>query len=812
MLNMEEMTPQAQKIFSGVQDILMRYHQNQMRAEHLLLSLLENRENDGAAIVRKIFPDPAPLIRDTERAVREFGTGQKVGTQILITPDARRIFEASAEEARRLQDKKIGGEHLLLGVIKVEESLASRLLLKYGITMEKVYATLREMRSSGGTVERENLGPLQKFTVDLCDMATKGKLMPVIGRDDEIRRTIQILGRKTKNNPVLVGDPGVGKTAVAEGLAQRIVEGNIPEYLKGKKIFSLDMGRLVAGTKFRGEFEERMKAVIDEVKEKEGEILLFIDELHTLVGAGATEGSMDAANLLKPALSRGELRCIGATTLDEYRKHIEKDKALERRFQMVMIEEPSLEDSLEILSGLRDVFEKHHKVQITSAALDAAVKLSDRYITERFLPDKAIDLIDEAASKIKIESTYLPGALMDKEKQVNELQAQISEFVEKSDFEGAARVKSELARQQQELENAYEEWKTEQEKKARVVDEFVIAEIVEKWTGIPTTRMLRSEKEKLIHLEGLIHQKIIDQDEAVQSVAQAIRRSKAGLKDPKRPVGSFLFLGPTGVGKTELAKALSEILFGSQDAMVRLDMSEYSEKIAVSRMIGASPGYVGYEEGGQLTEAVRRRPYSVVLLDEVEKAHPEVLNILLQILEDGRLTDGQGHVVDFRNTIVILTSNIGSAELSKQQHRLGFGAESQNEEVEKDRIAMEALKSHFKPELINRLDNIVVFKSLGEPEVEKIAELMIEALNHRIVDRRVKVLLNGDAAAFLAKKGFDQVFGARPMRRAVEKFIEVPLSDMMLEGKVPEGCTVQVLLDEESQSLQFEVIPETLEV
>jgi ATP-dependent Clp protease ATP-binding subunit ClpC len=638
-------------------------------------------------------------------------------------------------------------------------------------------------------------------------MALKKELMPVIGREDEIRRMIQILGRKTKNNPVIVGDSGVGKTAVVEGLAQRIVEGNIPEYLKGKRVMALDMGRLVAGTKLRGEFEERMKAVVDEVKKSAGEIILFIDELHTLVGTGSAEGSMDAANLLKPPLARGELRCIGATTLDEYRKRIEKDKALERRFQMVMIEEPSAEDAIDILNGLREVFEKHHGVRITGPAIEAAVKLSDRYITERFLPDKAIDLIDEAASKIKLETTYLPSDLTAMEKQLQTFEEEISEMVSHSEYEQAARKKMEMEKMKETYSQQYEEWKKDLDTKPKVVNEYVIAEIVEKWTGIPTTRMLRSEKEKILNLEAMMHEKIVDQEEAVTAVAQAVRRSKAGLKDPKRPSGSFLFLGPTGVGKTELAKALAEILFGSEEALVRIDMSEYGEKFAVSRLIGSPPGYVGYDEGGQLTEAIRRRPYSVILMDEIDKAHPETYHILLQLMEDGRLTDGKGHVVDFRNTILILTSNIASDEIVKGKRKLGFGDEDDgNEEIKT--VVSDELKKFFKPELINRLDNIIVFKTLSQEDMKKIVSILMVHLNERVVDKHIKLNLSEDAQEFLARKGYDPSFGARPLRRMMEKYIEVPLSDLILEEKVKEGDSVQILVDQDQDKLHFEVMVE----
>jgi len=806
MLNMQDYSAKAQEVLNTIPVILARYKQTQMTSEHILLLITEHGSNAGFEIIEKLAPDVAAVKRDTERAVRELGmqSAPMAPTgQIFITPDAYRILDEAKKEAARMQDNKIGCEHLILGILRVESSGAAKILARHGLSVEKVYTTIKEQRSSGGTAEKDNLGALQKFTIDLCEMAVKGELMPVIGRDDEIRRVIQILGRKTKNNPVVVGDPGVGKTAIAEGLAQRIVEGNIPEYLKGKKLLSLDMGRMIAGTKFRGEFEERMKAVIDAVKKQQGEILLFVDELHTVVGAGATEGSMDAANLMKPALARGELRCMGATTLEDYRKYVEKDKALERRFQMVMIEEPSVEDAIEIVNGIRPVFEKHHQVKITQKAVEAAVKMSKQYISERFLPDKAIDLIDEAASRVKIENTYFPGDLLNLEKEKQLKEKEVEESATLENYEQAARLKAELEETRNRYQARYDEWKKTQETKPKVVNEFVIAQLVEKWTGIPTTRMLHSEREKALNLEAMIHQKYVNQVDAVNALAQSIRRSKAGLKDPKRPTGSFLFLGPSGVGKTELAKVLAEILCGSSEALVRIDMSEYSEKIAVSRLIGASPGYVGYEEGGQLTEAVRRRPFSVVLMDEIEKAHPEVIHILLQLLEDGQLTDGQGHTVDFKNTVIILTSNIGTEQLSKRQHRVGFAADS--EELEKDKLVMDELKKYFKPELINRLDNIIIFRNLKPEDVQKIVDLMLERLNERLVDKHIKVDMTERAKGFLAKKGFDESFGARPLRRVFEKHVEVPLSDMLLEGTIEENNDISVDLDEEAERLLFQI-------
>jgi ATP-dependent Clp protease ATP-binding subunit ClpC len=643
---------------------------------------------------------------------------------------------------------------------------------------------------------------LEKYSRDLTELARQGKLDPVIGREDEIKRVMQILTRRTKNNPVIVGEAGVGKTAIAEGLAEKIVADDVPDSLKGRKVAALDMGALVAGSKFRGEFEERLKAVMDEIKSSKGEIILFIDEIHTVVGAGAAEGAMDASNMLKPALSHGELQTIGATTLDEYRKHIEKDKALERRFQPVYVNEPTIEQAILILKGLRPRYEAHHKVKITDTALEAAVKLSQRYITERHLPDKAIDLIDEAASKLRIEAQGAPAQVKSLEQQIKTLADEEDAASQRSEYETAAKIKAKKIKLDNEFKQAKTEW-LKQAKIDEVVDEEDIAQLVAKWTGIPVSQMLEGETQKLVNMEERIHERMINQEEAVKTVSEAIRRSRAGLKDPKRPIGSFMFLGPTGVGKTELARSLAWFLFDDETAMIRLDMSEYQEKHAVSRMIGAPPGYVGFEEGGQLTEAVRRRPYRVILLDEIEKAHPEVFNTLLQMLDDGRLTDGQGRTVDFKNTVIIMTSNTG-VELIKKEGPIGFAtpksatkAQKQSYENMKDKVMAEVRKT-FRPEFINRLDDIIVFHELSREQIGSIVELMIRDLQKRLSERKLNLELSQTARKWLADTGYDPTYGARPLRRAIERFVENPLASKILSGEYKEGETILVdLTDDE---------------
>ncbi|WP_041083781.1 ATP-dependent Clp protease ATP-binding subunit [Thermotoga profunda] len=733
MLDFKDYTESAQRVLTSVQDILNRFSQNQMSSEHILLAILEDGDNAAVDILRKIGVNIDALKDETSSFVARYG--MRAGTtsqpgavaQVYITPDARHVLEEARKEARRMGDEKVGTDHLLLGMILAPSSMTYRLLSRQGVTPDKVYEAIRELRTSGKTAEDENVDVLFKFTEDLTKMAKDGKLLPVVGREKEIFRTVQILGRKFKNNPVLIGDPGVGKTAIVEGLAQKIINGDVPSFLKNKKILKLDMGRIIAGTKFRGEFEERMKKLIDALRKNVGQYILFIDELHTVVGAGAAEGAVDAANLLKPELARGEMQVIGATTVNEYRKYVEKDKALARRFQPILVGEPSIEDTIEILRGIKKEFEKHHEVTITDEALIAAARLSARYITDRFLPDKAIDLIDEAASAIRLQGNN------------------------------------------------------------KIVNENEIAKVVELWTGIPVSRMLESEREKLMNLEQLLHKRIIDQDDAVKMVAQTIRKARAGLKDPKRPNGVFLFLGPTGVGKTELAKALAEVLFGSEDALIRIDMSEYTEKHTVSRLIGAPPGYVGYEEGGQLTELVRRRPYSVILLDEIEKAHPEVFNVLLQVFDDGRLTDGKGNTVDFKNTIIIMTSNIASEHILDA---LEDGLSDLTQLIE------EEMRKHFKPEFINRIDAAIVFKPLTIEHMKQIVELQLEKIANRIKEQNRSVVFTAQAKEYLAKRGYIPALGARPLKRVIENEVEAPLADKIISQEFKEGSTITIDADE----------------
>jgi len=733
LIDFKDYTESAQRVLGAVQDILSRYAQNQMSSEHILLAILEDGDNAAVDILRKIGVNIDSLRDETSSFVSKYGMrshnpyGHGQISQIYITPDARHVLEEAKREARRMGDEKVGTDHLLLGMILSPSSMTYRLLTRYGVTPDKVYEAIRDLRTSGKTVEDENVDVLFKFTEDLTRMAKEGKLLPVIGREKEIQRVIQILGRKFKNNPVLIGDPGVGKTAIVEGLAQKIVKGEVPGFLKNKKLLKLDMGRIIAGTKFRGEFEERMKKLIDALKKNSAQYILFIDELHTVVGAGAAEGAVDAANLLKPELARGEMQVIGATTINEYRKYVEKDKALARRFQPVMVGEPSVEETIEILKGIKKEFEKHHGVTITDEALVAAAKLGARYITDRFLPDKAIDLIDEAAAMKRLSEDQ------------------------------------------------------------KIVDENEIAKVVEQWTGIPVSRMMESEREKLMHLEELLHRRVVDQEDAVSTVARTIRKARAGLKDPKRPSGVFLFLGPTGVGKTELAKALAEVLFGTEDALIRIDMSEYTEKHSVSRLIGAPPGYVGYEEGGQLTEAVRRRPYSVILLDEIEKAHPEVFNVLLQVFDDGRLTDGKGNTVDFRNTIIIMTSNIASQQILDA---LEEGITNLTGLIEDE------MRRHFKPEFINRIDAAIIFKPLTLEHMKKIVELQLKRLEERIREQKRNIVFTEAAKEYLANRGYLPAMGARPLRRIIENEVESILADKIISGEFAEGETLTIDADE----------------
>jgi len=688
---------------------------------------------------------------------------------------------------------------LLIAIAGEGKGEASRILSEFGINQEGIYRALRKIRGAHRVTDQRaesKYRSLEKYGHDLTEMARQGKLDPVIGRDNEIRRAMQILSRRTKNNPVLIGDAGVGKTAIAEGLAQKVVAGDVPDSLKEKKVVALDMGALVAGSKFRGEFEERLKSVLDEIRQASGEVILFIDELHTVVGAGGAEGAIDASNMLKPALARGELQCVGATTLDEYRRFIEKDRALERRFQPVLIGEPSIEATIEMLRGLRPRYEAHHKkIKIDDSALVAAAKLSQRYISDRFLPDKAVDLVDEAASKLRIDMDSMPTEVKALNQKIKQLSDEEEAASQRRDYQKAAELKAEKLRLEQEYDKAKLQWQQEKKIDDRV-DEEDIAELISQWTGIPVSQMLEAESEKLVHMEERLHERIINQEEAVTAISEAIRRSRAGLKDPKRPIGSFIFLGPTGVGKTELARALAQFLFDSEEAIVRLDMSEYMEKHTVSRLIGAPPGYVGYDEGGQLTEAVRRRPYRVILLDEVEKAHPQVFNILLQLLEDGRLTDGHGRTVDFKNTVVIMTSNLGTEEFQRQA--IGFGHRDEADEQRMRKNIESALKQTFRPELLNRIDDVIIFHPLTEEQLRSIVDLLVRETERRLAERDIKLDIKDEVKAWLVKRGYDPIYGARPLRRAIERYVENPLSTKILQKKFKQGDTIAISVQDDS--------------
>ncbi len=805
-MDFERFTNKARQVMAHSQQILQRYKHNQLDTEHILLALLEQPEGVVPRILEAINADMQAITAQVERSLGRRPQVEVAGNtvQVFITPQANRILQGALEEAKKFGDEFVASEHLLLSILEDGSTEAAQILEQNGVDTEKVLQALRDIRGSHSVTSEEaesKYEALKRFSRDLTELARQGKLDPVIGRDQEIRRVIQVLCRRTKNNPVLIGEAGVGKTAIVEGLAQKIADGEVPELLANKKLVQLDMAAMIAGSKYRGEFEERLKGVLDEIKAAEGNIIVFLDEMHTLVGAGAAEGAMDASNIMKPALARGELRCIGATTLDEYRENIEKDPALERRLQPVFVEEPSVEDTIEILRGLRPRYEEHHGVKISDEALEAAAKLSARYISDRHLPDKAIDLVDEAASKLRIDTYDLPPKPEALRKEIAELNEKGTEAAERGNYEEAEKIKAKVDELMAKLPVAEQKWA---ELDGKDIDDTVdaedIAAVVSQWTGIPVLDMLEEETHKLLDMERRLHKRVKGQDEAVRAVSEAIRRARAGLSDPRRPIGSFIFLGPTGVGKTELARALAEFLFDDEDAMVRIDMSEYMEKHSVSRLIGAPPGYVGYEEGGQLTEAVRRRPYRVILLDEIEKAHPDVFNILLQVLEDGRLTDNAGRVVDFSNTVVIMTSNIGAREIMDSDH-IGFKAGTSDDDDERrrqlnyERIkarVTEALKRTFRPEFLNRIDEIIVFHPLSEAEMLEIVDLMIERVQDNLAERGIKLEITTAAKQLLAEEGYDPKLGARPLRRVIQKQVENPVANAILRGEFQEGSTILI--------------------
>jgi ATP-dependent Clp protease ATP-binding subunit ClpC len=798
-------TERAQKVIILSQEFAQQFGHSYVGTEHLLLGLLQEGEGIAAEVLSDIGVE---ITKIQDKVLRLISRGEQQGELLGFTPRTKRVFELSFAEARELGHSYIGTEHLLLGLIREGEGVAAKVLTEIGINLPKVREEVLKLLNTGNSQPHKNntqpkntakTPALNQYSRDLNQLAREGKIDPVIGRTKEIERIIQILSRRKKNNPCLIGEPGVGKTAVAEGLAQKIIEGNVPERLKDKRVVTIDLASMVAGAKYRGEFEERLKKVMEELRQA-GDIILFIDEIHTIIGAGAAEGAIDASNILKPALARGELQAIGATTLDEYRKHIEKDAALERRFQPILIEEPNIEDTLKILEGLRDRYEAHHGVKITDEALKEATELSNRYITDRYLPDKAIDLIDEAASRTRLQVETAPPDLKDLEEKLEKACKEKEEAISLQDYERAAKIRDEERTIKEALEERKMNWKSQSQTSQITVGGEEIAQIVSSWTGIPVTKMQIEEKERLLNMEEVLHQRVIGQHEAVKTVARAIRRARAGLKDPKRPIGTFIFLGPTGVGKTELSRALAEAMFGEEEAMIRIDMSEYMEKHTVSRLIGSPPGYVGYDEGGQLTEKVRRKPYSVILFDEIEKAHPDVFNILLQIMDDGRLTDAKGKTVDFKNSIIIMTSNVGAHTIKKQK-TLGFSA-SQSDiattEYEKMKEnVMGELRKTFRPEFLNRVDDIIVFHSLEKNYIADIVDLMVEELKKRLNKLNIDVEITSKAKEYIGEKGFDLQFGARPLKRALQKMVEDRLSEELLKGTIKAGSQVEIDLEGE---------------
>lgn len=798
-------TERAQKSIMLAQEEAKKFNHSYVGTEHLLLGLMAEEQGIAAVTLKEMG---VTLEKARKEVYDIVGMGPESVELVGMTPRTKKIFELAFGEARNFGHNYVSTEHLLLGLIAEGEGIATAILKRLGVDPAKLAqevankmteATAKQQPQNN---EKKQAINLEKYSIDLNKMAQNGEIDPVIGRTKEIERVIQVLSRRTKNNPVLIGEPGVGKTAIAEGLAQKIVEGDVPEIIKDKRIVTLDLPGMVAGAKYRGEFEERLKSVMKELKDQ-GDVILFIDEMHTIVGAGAAEGAIDASNILKPTLARGELQIVGATTIDEYRKHIEKDSALERRLQPIVVEEPSVSDTIKILQGLRDRYEAHHGVKITDDALEAAAELSHRYIADRFLPDKAIDLIDEAASKLRVNNYVAPTELKKLEERLEELQNEKDEAINTQNFEKAARIRDEEKTIKEQIESNKLKWQRHKQETSLVVGYDQVAEIVSNWTGVPVSRMTTEESERLLRLEDLLHKKVVGQEQAVRSISAAVRRARVGLKDPKKPIGSFIFVGPTGVGKTYLAKALAEALFGDEDAMVRIDMSEYMEKHSVSRLVGSPPGYVGYDEGGQLTEAVRRKPYSVILFDEIEKAHPDVFNMLLQILDDGRLTDSKGKTVDFKNTVIIMTSNAGATSL-KKQNVLGFAATSDVEMEEYERmkeIITEELKRTFRPEFLNRLDEVIVFHSLKEDQIMEIVEIMVKDLENRMSKVGVNISISDETKKYIAKQGFDSVFGARPLERTIRKMIEDQLAEEILKGSVTRD--EDIVVDYDGEKLQF---------